>query len=323
VTKNGVETDIDCGGGVCTKCGNGKVCSLASDCTSGVCKSGVCQVPTCTDVTKNGAETDIDCGGGTCSKCVIGKTCSVGTDCTTSYCQGGVCAAATSCKALLAAQPGLPTGPYLLDPDGPGGVAAFTAYCDMTPADGGWTLVMKAINTNFTYDDLVWTTNNTLNDGDFDFATSGAKAKYSAFNTVAFDKIRSSYTTDFSKNEVYQPAKSYTSALALFGGPGIQISAAIPAPLDPYWDGIVVADAKNSFCNSYLVVGINMRDFLGTGFLPGGGLCDWNGGARWGQRVDAFQQNTGNHAGQGWGAYSTITGQWPTPFEMTQLLWVR
>jgi hypothetical protein len=41
--KNGTEVDVDCGGGgSCGKCGNGKKCLAASDCTSGSCVDGVC-----------------------------------------------------------------------------------------------------------------------------------------------------------------------------------------------------------------------------------------------------------------------------------------
>jgi len=41
VTKNGTETDIDCGGG-CDKCADSKACKVASDCLSGVCTGGKC-----------------------------------------------------------------------------------------------------------------------------------------------------------------------------------------------------------------------------------------------------------------------------------------
>jgi hypothetical protein len=42
--KNGQETDIDCGGPLCPKCVNGKMCVQASDCASGSCSAGkLCQ----------------------------------------------------------------------------------------------------------------------------------------------------------------------------------------------------------------------------------------------------------------------------------------
>jgi hypothetical protein len=41
--KNGAETDIDCGGGTCARCGTGKSCATSSDCTSLFgCISGKC-----------------------------------------------------------------------------------------------------------------------------------------------------------------------------------------------------------------------------------------------------------------------------------------
>jgi hypothetical protein len=44
--RNGAETDIDCGGGTCPRCQNGKTCGVANDCVSGTCTSGQCV--TCT-----------------------------------------------------------------------------------------------------------------------------------------------------------------------------------------------------------------------------------------------------------------------------------
>jgi hypothetical protein len=38
--KNQDETDVDCGGATCSKCGNTKSCNQASDCSSGYCNSG-------------------------------------------------------------------------------------------------------------------------------------------------------------------------------------------------------------------------------------------------------------------------------------------
>ena len=91
--KDGNETDVDCGGGACPKCGTGKNCSVGSDCQSSVCGGGICQAPTCSDGVKNGTETDVDCGGGTCPTCGTGLMCSVNGDCSSGNCQSGFCQA--------------------------------------------------------------------------------------------------------------------------------------------------------------------------------------------------------------------------------------
>ncbi len=88
--QNGAETDIDCGGGACPACVDGKSCGQGSDCASLVC-AGVCQAPTCADGAKNGGESDLDCGG-PCSPCPSGKACGAHADCLSEACLGGTCA---------------------------------------------------------------------------------------------------------------------------------------------------------------------------------------------------------------------------------------
>jgi hypothetical protein len=97
--KNGTETDVDCGGGVCPKCAPLKKCSVNADCTGGQCSGSVC-LATCTDAVKNGGETDVDCGGAACPKCVDGKVCTVNADCTNGKCTAGMCTA-PSCTDLV------------------------------------------------------------------------------------------------------------------------------------------------------------------------------------------------------------------------------
>jgi hypothetical protein len=86
MVKNGAETDVDCGGGSCGKCADGKACAQNTDCTNGSCVNNVCASGNCNDMMKNGSETDVDCGGAMCPKCADGKMCGGAGDC-----QSGVC----------------------------------------------------------------------------------------------------------------------------------------------------------------------------------------------------------------------------------------
>lgn len=52
--KNGAESDVDCGGGECTPCGVGKVCTSNDDCV-GLCKSSQCVLArTCAELVRPG-----------------------------------------------------------------------------------------------------------------------------------------------------------------------------------------------------------------------------------------------------------------------------
>nr|MBK7066653.1 hypothetical protein [Deltaproteobacteria bacterium] len=51
---------------------------------------------------------------------------------------------ARTCTTILRAGRSVGTGYYWIDPDGAGGQAASEVWCDMSTADGGWTLVGRS-----------------------------------------------------------------------------------------------------------------------------------------------------------------------------------
>jgi hypothetical protein len=81
--QDGVETDADCGGGICLPCALGKSCLLSSDCATQGCDALTlrCVSDPCRDHRKDGFETDLDCGGGTCGACLVGQACGSNFDC--------------------------------------------------------------------------------------------------------------------------------------------------------------------------------------------------------------------------------------------------
>ncbi len=118
--KNGLETDVDCGGGNCPGCADLLGCISNSDCVDGICDStltvatnnGTCAVHTCGDLVQNGDETDVDCGGSCSKKCPVGDGCKVASDCApptaappvTATSANGVCDTVSSqtCEAAAA-----------------------------------------------------------------------------------------------------------------------------------------------------------------------------------------------------------------------------
>jgi len=88
---NGAETDVDCGGQICTPCNTGKHCVVAMDCRSMICTAGACAAPSCSDGIVNGSESDVDCGGPDCPRCADGRGCAGDNDCVSRVCSGAAC----------------------------------------------------------------------------------------------------------------------------------------------------------------------------------------------------------------------------------------
>jgi hypothetical protein len=98
--KNGYETDVDCGGGECTKCDLTNSCLENSDCHSGFCNSSnMCAESGCDDGIKNGDETDVDCGG-SCDKCENDEDCKEDSDCKSGKCDSAleICIGTDACS---------------------------------------------------------------------------------------------------------------------------------------------------------------------------------------------------------------------------------
>lgn len=169
--KNGTETGVDCGGGMCAPCAVGGGCVQGSDCESEVCTGGACA---------------------SCApNCAAGATCSDGASCVSAFCANGQCATPVSCSAIHSSNGAAPNGAYAIDPDGSGGNAPFTVYCDMTDAGGGWTLVLKmgslASPGTFAYDNAIWTNTTLLMTGSTDM--SQTEAKFQSYLSVPFTTL--------------------------------------------------------------------------------------------------------------------------------------
>lgn len=106
------ETDVDCGGSLCTPCANDMHCTANSDCLSKLCTNGICEAQSCSisgcpdgyqcdavsgscyscsDGIQNGDETGVDCGGSECSRCQTGSSCHEDNDCESMNCQNELC----------------------------------------------------------------------------------------------------------------------------------------------------------------------------------------------------------------------------------------
>ena len=177
-TCAGLTTVQNCG--ACgTTCGAGQGCcggSCASLTTSQNC--GACgTVCTTGQACCAGGCIDITSDAKNCGAC--GKACNTGVPCF-----GGMCGVPASCLAVQKLTPSAASGVYSIDPDGPGGAAPISTYCDMSTDGGGWTVcaqkdfAMAGPNNHMGLTELTTT-----------FGTPGAKSEFgvdchSIMNTV-------------------------------------------------------------------------------------------------------------------------------------------
>ncbi|MEZ4443792.1 MAG: hypothetical protein R3B72_32265 [Polyangiaceae bacterium] len=107
LVQNGMETDQDCGGGMCPPCMNGEMCNGPTDCASQFCSGGTCTA--CTGDGDCAAVADTYCDAGVCTpKKPAGDPCGGANECLSGFCPGddSVCcdvACEGLCESCLAA----------------------------------------------------------------------------------------------------------------------------------------------------------------------------------------------------------------------------
>jgi len=132
-------------GEVCDDGGESETCN--ADCTFATCGDSIvntsvgeeCDEGAIDTMTCNYNCTAVECGDGYINS-PAGEQCDDGNTIDFDGCSSTcIIDFEESCSALHMAGPGLPSGNYLLDPDGSGAEPPVAAYCDMTHNGGGWT----------------------------------------------------------------------------------------------------------------------------------------------------------------------------------------
>jgi hypothetical protein len=94
----------------------------------------------CDTDTSNGCETDTSASLTDCGMC--GMACAVG-----EICDMGACRGPASCLEIKNGDPNAADGMHVIDPDGAGGAAPISVFCNMTVDGGGWTECLSFVNT--------------------------------------------------------------------------------------------------------------------------------------------------------------------------------
>ena len=101
---------------------------------------------------------------------------------------------------------------------------AYVAYCDMANEGGGWTLAMRAIDSNFDYYDPLWSNATLENDKTFDFLTKKTRSKYRPYVEVPLSEFRTSELPVDLMTGYVAAVGQQPSAQAFFGGEGLRLA---------------------------------------------------------------------------------------------------
>lgn len=237
---NGCEADTRATAAHCGGCG--MACAPAS--ATGTCTDGRCSVASCAaghgdcdGMPANGCEVDTAASTAHCGAC--GRACAASEGCV-----AGACAVLRSCGEIHAARPTLGSGAYPIDPDGAGGAAPFTAWCDMASDGGGWTLALKVDGNQgtFVYDSALWTNADTVNPGGANLDPLEFKSE--AFSRVAFRSLRLAFVDGGTTRALVIPFREAPSLLSVFSGAYEATSVSRSG-----WVGLMASGSLQPHCN--------------------------------------------------------------------------
>jgi hypothetical protein len=249
--KNGSETDIDCGGSSGFKCQYNQVCSLAADCASNACTSGLCAKASATggclrnaDCITNSCTVNAGTTLGTCNTGAAGASCGANSDCANGNCASGVCALSANGAACAADSECSSSWCFSATGAGP----------NIDPATGKSTNVYSATTTparpatQVTSATAVPAENNyaTFAGGTSNSTKSAAIELPFAYNHFGTSmNYMAIYTAGYIKfgNATFTPPSASTSPTSLFAGAGSTLN-----PLDavvPFWRGTLSYTSAN------------------------------------------------------------------------------
>jgi hypothetical protein len=228
-TMNGgcAQTCTNSVGGFACSCGSGytlnadgRSCDDVNECLT---DNGGC------DVNATCSNTD---GSRTCT-CVVGY---VGDGFTCTF------VPPTSCAQVLARTPAATSGVYTLQ----GRTGTYQAYCDMTTAGGGWTLVLKADGrlTNFSYDNARWTGSTTFNPANAAFDRN--EALLESYFSVPFTQVRVGMEDPIPGTVRYVTVPHAASSLSSVIAPGARVTTSIGRAA---WRGLMASPSLQPNCN--------------------------------------------------------------------------
>ncbi|XXY13192.1 fibrinogen-like YCDxxxxGGGW domain-containing protein [Sorangium sp. So ce216] len=189
--------------------------------------------------------------------CDEGQSCRSHGDCANGVCASGVCQAPpcsavhASCADLKSACPTAPSGAYPIDPGGGEPQPSFMAYCDMSRAGGGWTLVAKLTNQDakrWVNAKASWTDATFY--GDTETMSAGQDAKSRGWSTIAATELMLTDNPDPASDQYIAttsscldgrtPGQFFTEALAGYPTSSGQVSYKQCSTENTYVPGWVV-----------------------------------------------------------------------------------